>query len=749
VGAEESFFELGGHSLLATRVISRLRQAFGVEVPLRALFESPTVAGLAAAVERLRRAGGGLEAPPIEPVPRDGNLPLSFAQQRLWLIDQLAPGSPVYNQPAAIRCRGRLVIPALALALEQVIRRHETLRTVIVAGGGDPTQEIAQEASVALPLIDLSNLRTGAQEIEAYRLAADEAARPFDLASGPLLRVCLARLTEAEHLFLFNLHHVVSDGWSIDIFVREVGALYRAGVAGEPADLPALPVQYADYAVWQRRWLRGDVEQAESAYWRRRLAGLPPVLDLPTDRPRPPMQRFRGARRQRRLGAGTIDALHRLGRAEGATSFMVFLGSLMVLLARSARRTDIAVGAPVAGRNRLEIEPLIGFFVNTLVLRAAVEDFPFRTLLSRVRQGLLEAYEHQDLPFEKLVEELRPQRSAAYTPVFQVMFVLQETPLGMPALPDLEMERLEVETGWTKFDLTFTFEKTGDGLSAALDYATDLFDAPSVERMLGHLETLLVGIARAPGDRVSALPLLSEAESHQVLVAWNDPACDLPLPVTQLLEPSGDNRSIYLLDEGFRPLPARVIGEVWIGGASLSPDRLGRPELIAESFLPDPFSGVPGARMYRTGESARRLPTGDLALLPRDEADRRARASDAPPAMRQPVAPRDPVEEALVALWADLLGIDAMGVTDDFFELGGHSLLAVRLMMQLRKIFKVDLPMRIAFEASTVERLASVLLAHEARPGQTLRVARTLLAVQRLSADELSAALATQKRDRA
>ncbi|HSN97076.1 MAG TPA: amino acid adenylation domain-containing protein, partial [Candidatus Nanopelagicales bacterium] len=429
VGIFDDFFALGGHSLLATQVVSRIRRSFSVDIPLRTLFESPTVAGLAARVEAALRAGRGVEAPPLTPIPRDGALLLSFAQQRLWFLDQLEPDSPSYSIPSALRVRGELDIEALRRVFEEIVRRHEALRTTFVAHEGSPLQIIHPPATWMLPVIDLSGRPEDARQEELERLLIEEVRRPFHLDRGPLLRTTLVKLAPEEHVLLLDMHHIVSDGWSTGVLVREIGALYPAFHAGQSSPLPELPIHYADFAAWQRAFLAGEPLDREIAYWRRRLSGAP-ALELPTDRSRPPVQTFRGAQHHLTLPRELHDALAQLGREQGATLFMTLLSAFVLLLSRYSGQHDICVGTPVAGRNRAELEPLIGFFVNTLVLRIELDARrSFTDLLARVREEALGAYAHQDLPFERLVEALGVNRDLSRTPLFQVMFVLQNTPV--------------------------------------------------------------------------------------------------------------------------------------------------------------------------------------------------------------------------------------------------------------------------------------------------------------------------------
>ncbi|HSF38933.1 MAG TPA: condensation domain-containing protein, partial [Thermoanaerobaculia bacterium] len=512
VGADADFFELGGHSLLATRVASRLREAFGVELPLHDVFEAPRLSDLAARVEAARRAGTPASVPPLRPVPREGDLPLSFAQERLWFIDQLEPGSPLYNVAAALRVSGPLDSGVLARTLGEIVRRHEALRTVFAARAGSPVQVIMPAEPFRLPVVDLSGLPEA--EKPALTLAAEESARPFDLARGPLLRALLLRLGEADHAVLLTMHHIASDGWSMGVLVREVAALYPAFAARRPSPLPALPVQYADFSVWQRSWLHGEVLEQEIDFWRRQLAGLPPLLTLPTDRPRPAVQSYRGAARPVRL----TRQMEALARQEGATVFMVLLAGFQALLARWSGQDDLAVGSPVAGRNRVETEGLIGFFVNTLVLRGNLSGAPtFRELLGRVRETALAGWLHQDVPFEKLVEELAPERSLAHAPLFQAVLVLQNAPFESLEIESLRLRPVEVDTTTAKFDLTVGLEESGGELVGTAGYATDLFDAPTIERLLAGFERLLAAAVAGPDLRVEELPLLGPAERQQLL----------------------------------------------------------------------------------------------------------------------------------------------------------------------------------------------------------------------------------------
>ncbi|HEX7313562.1 MAG TPA: amino acid adenylation domain-containing protein, partial [Pyrinomonadaceae bacterium] len=534
VGVESDFFELGGHSLRATQVISRLHREFGVELPLRTLFESPTVVALSKRVEEAREGDSTEQMPPIVCVERgQGPLPLSFAQQRLWFIHQLDPAAAAYNLPAALRLSGPLDAAALARALSELLRRHEPLRTRFLLQAGEPRQLVDPPAPCPLPLRDLSALDPAAAEQAARAAAARDARRPFDLARGPLLRASLLRLAPDEHLLLCSVHHIVSDGWSMRLLVSEVTALYAAFSAGLPSPLAQLPVQYADFAHWQRAWLQGAALDRQLSYWRARLSGLPALLALPTDRPRPAEQSHAGAVERASVPAEVATALRSLGRREGATLFMTLLAGWQALLARYAGRDDVAVGSPIAGRGRAETEGLIGFFVNTLVLRTDLSGDPtFRELLGRVRETTLGAYAHQDVPFEKLVEELRPERSLSHAPFFQVLFTLEHVPAGAEspgAAHGLAVSAWESAHGAAKFDLTLqATEAEGGGLDLAVEYKTDLFDAATVARMLRHFGHLLAEAARTPRARLSELALMGAGERRRVLAEFNDTAAAYP-----------------------------------------------------------------------------------------------------------------------------------------------------------------------------------------------------------------------------
>jgi amino acid adenylation domain-containing protein len=530
IGVDDNFFELGGHSLLATRVAARVREAFGVDLPLQTLFGAPTVATLAERVESRVRAGHGLEAPPIVAVPRDRPLPLSFSQQRLWFIDRLEPENTAYNTPMALRLRGALDAAALERSLAEVVRRHEVLRTTFrLSGDGRPVQVVEPAEGTVLRLSSLEDAPEAEREAEVGRMAREEAARPFDLERGPLLRGTLVKMGADEHVLLFTLHHIISDGWSMGVLTREVSALYAAFAEGRPSPLSELPVQYADYSVWQREWLSGPVLERQLAYWKSHLAGAPPLLEIPTDRAPSSMRGARGAGRPFSLPQEASRGLRTLAQQEGATLFMTLLAAFQALLARYSGQDDVVVGSPIAGRTRRELEGLIGFFVNTLALRTDLSGDPtFRELVARVREATLGAYAHQDLPFERLVEELQVERSLTRSPLFQVMFALQNVERAQLRLGGVAVEALEAGEPGARFDLTLTLSEAGERIRGGIAYRADLWEAETMDRMLGHFRVLVERLAAEPDRRLSEVEVFGPGERDQVVAGWNATARAFP-----------------------------------------------------------------------------------------------------------------------------------------------------------------------------------------------------------------------------
>ncbi|MHC5778966.1 non-ribosomal peptide synthetase [Nostoc sp.] len=468
--------------------------------------------------------------------------PASFAQQRLWFLDQLIPGNAIYNVPTVIRLTGSLKLAALEQTFNEIVRRHETLRTTFIVLDGQPLQAIAPSLTIPLSVLDLQELPADEQEVKAKSIITAEIEHSFDLSSGLLLRVILLVLSETEHILLLNMHHIICDDWSMGVLIRELGTLYAAFAQNQPSPLLELPLQYADFAHWQREWLQGEVLQTQLAYWREQLNGIS-ILHLPTDKSRPAIQSYRGATQFLELPKKLIDALEKLSQQEGVTLFMTLLATFQTLLSRYTHQEDIAVGSPIANRNRSEIEGIIGFFVNSLVLRSNLSGNPtFRELLSRVREVTLGAYSHQDLPFEKLVEELHPERNLSHHPLFQVVFGFQNAPMSALELPGLVPSFMNIDLKKTRFDLELHLWKCSEdfrslwggnweyseGLRGVIVYNTDLFDRATINQMVEHFKTLLSAIVANPEEQITKLPLLSEVELHQVLVEWNNTQADYP-----------------------------------------------------------------------------------------------------------------------------------------------------------------------------------------------------------------------------
>ncbi|HEY4465915.1 MAG TPA: condensation domain-containing protein, partial [Streptosporangiaceae bacterium] len=557
VGAHDDFFALGGDSILSVQVASRIGAVFGAQIPARAVFDTRTVAGLAAmlpADAALARTG---DRDRILPVTRTRALPLSAAQQRLWFLDDLTSGGTEYNTGIGLRLTGALDIGALRDALDALGRRHEALRTTFGTVDGHGVQVVADDGDIPLRIVDMSMIEADRRDAAAERALTQALSLPFDLRRGPLTKVTLLRLAPDEHILLLGQHHIITDGWSVKVLVDELAELYAARVRGTTAALPELPIQYPDFAMWQREQLSGPTLDEHLDYWERKLAGLQ-TAELPADRPRPALRTTAGAIYRHDLPAGLIEQLARIAQDRSATLFMTLTAAVQILLAQYSGQQDIAIGAATSGRNRAELENLAGFFVNTVVLRAQVDQgHAFAEFLSAVRETALEAFAHDDAPFDRVVEQLQPERDPGRTPLVDTMIVLQNATVTPREAGGLRITGHDLPRPAARFDLVFEFLPRNGTLTLAVEYNTDLFDAATVERLAGHLGVLLDGIAANPRALVGDLPLLSGVERDRVLVEWNDTASPVP-----------DGSVAGVFAEQVRRSPAATA--VACGGAQLS-----------------------------------------------------------------------------------------------------------------------------------------------------------------------------------
>jgi amino acid adenylation domain-containing protein len=524
IGVEDNLFEHGAHSLLVTQVTSRIRKLFQVEPPLRLFFECPTIGGMARAIDTLQSQAEGIAAPPIVRITRDGDLPLSFTQERMWFLDQLEPGLTAYNVPGAVFLDGHLDVKALEDAFGEILRRHEILRTTYGSAGGRPVQIINPPQPFHLHVEDLQHLPEHERDAAALQLAKDNAQRPFNLSTGPIVRCFLVRMGPQKHLLAMTTHHIAYDMWSREIFIFELAVLYQAFVRGESSPLPEPEIQWVDYAHWQRQWLQGEVLEKQLDYWRRKLEGAPPHLDLPSDFARPAVQSYRGARQYLQLPPELARSVGVLSKKHGVTPFITLLAAFKTLLWRYTGQDQIVVGSPIANRNRLESEKLMGFLANTLTLYTDLSgNRTFTELLARVRETSLGAYAHQDVPFELLVQALQPQRDISRSPLFQVMFnYMMNYSAPKVDLPDLTLRLERLHSGAAQFDINIDMWETEDGLNGVVEYCTDLFRHTTITRFITQFRILLEAITADPSRRLSQYSPLSDEERHEILVEWND-----------------------------------------------------------------------------------------------------------------------------------------------------------------------------------------------------------------------------------
>jgi len=516
LGVEDNFFDIGGHSLLATQIASRLREHFQLSVPVRAIFESPSVAELAKRMDTTRREEQGMVPPPIKQIPRNRDLALSFAQERLWVLDQIEPNNPLYNIPRSLRLRGVLRVEALERAINEIVRRHESQRTSFAVKDGHPVQVIASSLTISLVVQDLSSVPETEREAEARRIAIEQLLLPFDLSKAPLVRAHLLRLSPEDHVLQLTMHHIISDAWSAGIFLQEMAALYEAFSSGSASPLAELKVQYADYAAQERAWLQGEVLEKQLAFWRERLKGVPPVLELPLDHERPKSRTFTGGCEMLHIPAEKLNAAKELARREGVTLFMTLMTIYQLLLSKYSGEEQIVVGTDLANRTMPETEGMIGFFINLLAVRTDLSGNPtFRELLGRVREGMLESYAHQEVPFPKIVQDIQPERSATHNPIVQVLFVMQNVPRAKRELAGLRVEPFEVPVTTSKFDMAVFVGERPEGLVGYWVYSTELFEPATIQRMLHHFTNLLESAVAQPDARLSALTMLSPEELAQ------------------------------------------------------------------------------------------------------------------------------------------------------------------------------------------------------------------------------------------
>ncbi len=526
VGIRQNFFEIGGHSLLATQIISRLNESFGIQLPIKYIFDYPTISTLSAEIEKFSNNTNN-NLPDITKIDRTQKIPLSFSQKRLWFLNELKPNDPSYNITNAFRLIGKLNIDAFIKSIKLVVQKHEILRTVFINEHGAPYQKILQEIDLDIQQNDFSNLSLEEAELNAKGIAVKESQKVFNLSKGPLLKIVLIKLNDEQNILIFTIHHIIADGWSIPILIKDIADTYNTIIKNEEVKPEKLGIQYADYSVWQKTFLESDVYKTQLEYWKNKLAGIPPLLELPLDKPRPSVQTFNGSKLSFSLKPELTEALNKVSQKEGVTLYMTMLAAFQLLLSKYSNQDDFVIGTPIAGRNKKEIESLVGFFVNNLVIRAEFNNqLTFRKLLKNVRATSLEAYSNQDLPFEKLVEELQPVRDMSHAPIFQVMFVFQNLPFDSLGISDIELEPVKIETGTTTFDLSLTLSENKNSIHAEFEYNTDLFYESTIEKLIQHYKLILEKLVANIKSKVSKIELLTVEEKNKFINKYNNTGTD-------------------------------------------------------------------------------------------------------------------------------------------------------------------------------------------------------------------------------
>jgi amino acid adenylation domain-containing protein len=697
VGIYDNFFALGGHSLLAVQVFSRVRKAFDVELPLSMLLDEPTIAQMARAIVDQRRGGASAEVDlHIVHEENMGPAPLSPAQLRLWFITRVETDEPVYNEALALRLSGPIQVSVWEAVFTEIIRRHETLRTVFSNSEEGPVQLVQPPAAVPVSIEDVSDTPESGREEALRQAIAEDLRKPFNLSQGPLWRVRLIRLAPDEHALVLVMHHIITDARSYGVLTREAALLYDAFSNGQPSPLPELPIQYGDYTRWQREQLDSARLQTQLAYWQQTLDEVGPI-EWGSIAQRRSRQTYRGATERFEIPPQIAARLHHLSAGEDATLFMTLLAGWFALVHRYTQQRDFVIGTPVAGRTAKETEPLIGLFANLLAIRGRIDrSTTFRALLARIRQQSLDAFSNPDIPFEYVVDRLAGRRHRR-VPFVQAAFVLQNAPASNLPLGALRLDAIPVDRDTSKFDLLLMMHETADGLQGAIEYSTDLFGRQAIAGMIRHYQQLLDAAAAAPDARVAELPLLASPERAELLGSGHherraphisDARLAAAIRESGAQELPASDWRLYLLDAAMELVPVGVTGEIYVGGAGVARNAVESADTTADRFVPDPFATAPGARLYRTGELARWTADGSCELLgrPDTQVDPQALAqvTDEQSLLSASYAPpRTPLETTLATIWAEVLRVDRVGIHDNFFDLGGASLSALEIMARL------------------------------------------------------------------